>query len=318
MSTACIIGYGAIGPVHAKALEKIGINYYVCDCNPEKLKLAGEKGIYNSIDECLSDTKADVVHICLPHHMHVSVAEAAIAAGKKVVLEKPVGINRKEVNRLFDRYSDEICIILQNRKNPCAQRLKEIISNEVYGKVKSACAFLTWSRDREYYESEEWRGKWSTEGGGLMINQAVHTLDLLCWLGGGYKSLKGGISNRKLGGIIEVEDTADMVIALNSGIDACFYATNCSQTSAAPRIEFECEKGTLRYGNNMLILISKDNVSILEYDSTEVPGKSYWGRGHESVIREYYDYLDGKTDSFFNLGIAKDAMNALFDLYESR
>lgn len=318
MSRACIIGYGAIGPVHAKALENIGINYCVCDCNPDRLAKAGEKGKYSSIDECLADSSIEVVHICLPHYMHVPIAELAVKAGKKVILEKPVGINREEVNGLFEKYSEEICIVLQNRKNPCAIKLKEILENNVYGKVKAASAFLTWSRNREYYESDEWRGKWSTEGGGLMINQAVHTLDLLCWLGGGYKSLKGSIATRKLGDVIEVEDTADMIVSLNSGIDACFYATNCAESSAPPRIEFECENGTLRYGNNMLILISDGKVEILAQDSTDVPGKSYWGKGHESVIREFYDYIDGKTNSFSNLGTAKDAMYALFDLYEKQ
>ena len=314
---ACIVGYGAIGPIHANALSNSGIDYVVCDCNPERLKKAESLGIFTSFEAVLNDTSIDAVHICTPHHLHVPMALAALEKGKHVVLEKPVGINPEEVKKLFDYQGDkEICIMLQNRKNPGIIKMKELIDSEAFGKPVTLNAFLTWHRDEEYYAQDEWRGKWATEGGGLMINQAVHTLDLLCWLGGGYKNLHGGIATRLLGDCIEVEDTSDAVIETNSGIKACFYATNCSPINSPMRIEATFDDCVLSYCNNMLILINDGAVEILETDATASGNKSYWGLGHQVVIKEFYSYLDGKADDYSRLEYAKDVTKALFDLYK--
>ena len=314
---ACIIGYGAIGPVHANALSNSGIDYVVCDCNPERLKKAENLGKFSSFEDALNDASIDVVHICTPHHLHVPMALAALEKGKHVVLEKPVGISPDEVKKLFYYQGDrEICIMLQNRKNPCVIKMKELIDSGKFGKPITINAFLTWHRDKEYYAQDEWRGKWATEGGGLMINQAVHTLDLLCWLGGGYKKLSGGISTRLLGYCIEVEDTADAVIDTASGIKACFYATNCSPINSPMRIEAVFEDCVLSYCNNMLLLITDSSVEILATDATASGSKSYWGLGHQAVIKEFYSYLEGKADNYSKLENAKDVTKALFDLYK--
>ncbi|MBP3361091.1 MAG: Gfo/Idh/MocA family oxidoreductase [Clostridia bacterium] len=318
MKKGCIVGYGAIGPIHAAALDKIGAEYAVCDCRPERTERAGAVEKYRDFEKMLCDKSIDVVHICTPHYLHVPMAEAALAAGKHVILEKPVGISPGEAERLFN-YSGgrEICIMLQNRKNPAVKKMKELTDKREYGELRSMCAFMTWHRDREYYAQDEWRGKWSTEGGGLLINQAIHTLDLLCWLGGGYVNLSGGISTRLLGDCIEVEDTADAVIKTACGVDACFYATNCSAYNNPVRIELEFENGVLRYCDNMLLYINGGDVRVLARDSAEVPGKAYWGGGHAEVIGEFYSYLDGSSESYMHLDCAKDVTRAIFDFYKS-
>lgn len=316
MKKGCIVGYGAIGPVHAAALDRLKIDYAVCDCDPERLGRATAAEKYENFEKMLSDKSIDVVHICTPHYLHVPMAEAALAAGKHVILEKPVGISSEETSRLFNYAGDkEICIMLQNRKNPAIKKMKELTDKREFGELRSMCAFLTWHRDREYYAQDAWRGKWSTEGGGLLINQAVHTLDLLCWLGGGYVSLKGGISTRLLGDCIEVEDTADAVVKTACGVDACFYATNCNAGNSPARIELEFERGVLRYGDNLLLYINGADVRVLASDSSDVPGKAYWGDGHREVIEEFYGYLDGREESYMRLECAKDVTRALFDFY---
>ena len=316
---ACIVGYGAIGPIHAQALQKLGIEYLVCDNNTERLKRAGTRGKFSSFEDALNDNSIDVIHICTPHYLHVPMAEEALKHGKHIVLEKPVGINADEATRLFNYSGDrEICIMLQNRKNPGIIKMKEMLDSGELGKLITLNAFLTWYRDKEYYAQDAWRGKWATEGGGLMINQAVHTLDLLCWLGGGYDSLSGGISTRVLGDCIEVEDTADAIIRTKSGLDACFYATNCSPFNSPMRIEATFENGVLSYCNNMLLYISNQSVKVLETDATASGSKSYWGLGHQAVIGEFYSYLDGKADNYLRLENAKDVTRALFDLYKTK
>lgn len=317
MKKACIVGYGSIGPIHAAALEKHKIPFDVCDCDNERLKKSGSHAKFTDFNDVLNDSSIDVVHICTPHFLHISMALDALKHNKHVVLEKPVGINRAEAEKLFNYNGNkEICIMLQNRTNPSIIKMKELIDNNAFGKPITLNAFLTWNRNEKYYAQDSWRGKWSTEGGGLMINQAVHTLDLLCWLGGGYESMKGGISTHMLGNCIEVEDTADAIIKTKSGMNVCFYATNCSPINSPPRIEAVFENCVLRYGDNMLMLIKENQVEILANDSVRNGKKSYWGMGHQYVIKNFYDYLDGNADDYLRLENAHDVTNALFDLYE--
>lgn len=319
MLRGCVAGCGNIGPIHAASLEKRGALAAVCDIRRERMeRFNAEK--YTSLDEALLRGSFDIVHICTPHYLHFPMTKSALKAGKYVVLEKPVGITREEMQALMSgEGSERVCIMLQNRKNPCFTELKKLAGSGKYGRIKQLCGFLTWSRTKEYYLSDDWRGKWATEGGALLINQAVHTIDLLCCLGGGYESLTGGISSRKLSGVIEAEDTADAVIKMKNGAEACFYATNCAMENSLPRIEVAFENGhVLNYMSGMLFDIFEDNAEIICRDSAIVPGKSYWGAGHDIVINEFYDYCEGKTDSFLRLSEARDAMNVIFDMYEGR
>jgi len=319
MKKGCIVGYGAIGPVHKAALDEIGAEYAVCDCNINRLEKSDASEKYTDFDKMLENKSIDVVHVCTPHYLHVPMAKKALESGKHVVLEKPVGISSEEVKELFEYKGDrEICIMLQNRKNPAVVKMKQIIDSGSLGELKSLNAFLTWHRDADYYATDAWRGKWGTEGGGLLINQAVHILDLVCWMGGGYKSLSGGISTRLLGDVIEVEDTAEAIIETESGVKACFYATNCSTVNSPMHIEACFDEGTLRYSDNLLMYVHGGEVDVLAADSTDAPGKSYWGTGHKSVISEFYDYLDGKCDTYMKLENATGVTRALFDFYKNK
>lgn len=317
MKKGCIVGYGAIGPIHEAALKEFGIEYAVCDCDEQRLARSEAECKYTDFEDVLKDESIDVVHICTPHYLHVPMAKKALEAGKHVVLEKPVGISPDEVKTLFDYKGDkEICIMLQNRKNPAVIKMKQLIDGGSLGKLQTLNAFLTWHRDADYYATDAWRGKWETEGGGLLINQAVHILDLICWMGGGYKSMSGGIATRLLGDCIEVEDTADAVVETESGVSACFYATNCSPVNSPLHVEACFEEGVLRYSDNLLMYVHDGTVEVLASDSVDTPGKSYWGTGHKIVIGEFYDYLDGKTDTYIKLENAKDVTRALFDFYK--
>ena len=317
MKNGCVVGYGAIGPIHAKALKKMNCLYGVCDIDSEKIKHLDSVKKYSSYDDVLLDESVDVVHVCTPHYLHAEMAGSALAAGKDVVLEKPVGIDRSSVSKLMNyRGKHKICIMLQNRKNPSVSLMKKLIDGRRYGNLLSINAQLLWSRNEAYYAHDSWRGKWDTEGGGLLINQAVHIIDLVCWLGGGYSSLSGGISTRKLGDVIEVEDTADAVIELKSGIKAVLFATNCYPVNMPMKIEAVMENGILRYSDNMLTHITEDDVEVLSSDKRDFPGKAYWGSGHEDTIREFYYFLDGKSDSYIDISQASDAMNVIFDMYK--
>ena len=314
MKNVCIVGYGAIGPVHAKALEMVeqAKLYAVCDIDVGKRALCKEKYDvleYDDFDDILQDKDIDAVHICTPHYLHFEMVKKALAAGKDVVVEKPVTMTREEFGALQELEGVErVCVVLQNRLNPCVQKLKEIIESGELGAVKAAKGILTWHRDKAYYEGGAWRGKWATEGGGALINQAVHTLDYFCYLIGDVKSVKANMSNYSLEGVIEVEDTVTAYLELEDGVKGIFFATNAYSENSAPFFEVSFEKGTARYMDKKLWV----NGELLAEDAVPSTGKAYWGNSHTPLLKKYYD-----EHKYFTVADAKKTMETVFAMYES-
>lgn len=313
MKQVGIAGYGAIGPIHAKALENLSQArlYAVCDIVPQRRSLCREQyGAveYETFDAMLADDAVDSIHICTPHYLHYEMARKTLAAGKDLVLEKPVTRTRQEWNALLElENSGKICVVLQNRLNPCVQKLRELIQGGSLGAVKAARAVLTWNRDRAYYESADWRGRWSTEGGGLLINQAIHTLDYFSYLLGGIRKVHTTMCNHTLEGMIEVEDSLVSHLELAGGVKAVFFATNGYGENSSPFFEISFEKGVARYLDQKLWV----NDRLEAEDSLPTGGKAYWGSGHALLLQKFYE--EGK---YFSLSDAKNTMETVFAMYE--
>ncbi len=309
----CIVGYGNIGPIHAKALEGLDNARLVAVCDvlaSRREACVAQYGVkeYEDFDKMLQDKEIDVVHICTPHYLHFPMIEKALAAGKDVVTEKPVTHVREDFDRLKGREdTGRVCVVFQNRYNPCIQKLKGLVDGKALGEVKGARAVLTWQRDRSYYESGDWRGKWATEGGGLLINQAIHTLDYFCYLFGKAQTVKGHIFQDVLGDVIEVEDTVCARMTFDKGITGAFYATNGYVENSAPFFEVLFEKGRARYLDGKLWV----NGELAATDTPASAGKSYWGSGHGALLKKYYD-----AGEFFTIADAAATMETVFDLYD--
>ena len=326
MKNACIVGYGAIGPVHADAIAQVecATLYAVCDTNPDKAKLCTDQYgcvAYSDFAEMLKDDNIDVVHVCTPHYLHKDMTIAALKAGKDVVLEKPVAMNREEFRELMDYVEangkrDNLCIMLQNRTNACVVKMMDILKNDdTTGDLKGIIANLAWHRDEEYYAQDEWRGNWKYEGGGLLINQAVHLLDLMTYFGGDIKSVKSNISHWYVKNI-EVEDNANALIGFTSGINGVFSATNCHSTDAPFYLELQFENLTLRYADGVVYKICGDDIDIIERDKKAHIGKAYWGSGHQRVIDSFYRALHGEDGHFTDIYGASNAMHLVYAMYE--
>ena len=206
--------------------------------------------------------------------------------------------------------SEKVCVVLQNRLNTCIATMKEIIEKETYGKVKMARGILTWFRDMSYYNQAEWRGKWDTEGGGVLINQAVHTMDYFSYLIGEVTDVKARMANFSLDEI-EVEDTFMARLVMKGNIPGIFFATNAYGKNAAPLFEVELEEGTLRYIDKKLYMngeqIAEDTKSV-----STVNGKDYWGNSHERIFTSFYQ--DG---THFSPQDVKNTMETMFKMYKS-
>lgn len=235
-----VIGAGAIHRCHVNALRQIpnvALRALV-DIDSVKgltLAMAYQCRFYQDYREMLLDDAIDVVHICTPHFEHKRMILAALAAGKHVFCEKPVGMNSSELGDIVQAVEQApglLGVCYQNRLNPTSLRIRQELSEGELGKMLGMKAVLTWSRSGAYYTESPWRGRLATEGGSLLINQAIHTLDLMQWFAGGVTRLKGVVESGELADVTEGEDSAMATLHFANGARGLFYASNCNTTDS--------------------------------------------------------------------------------------
>lgn len=282
---AAVIGLGVIGKVHAAVLKEQGEELVaVCDIRPDALE-GYDCAHYSDYIRMLDAERIGVVHVCTPHYLHADMTVEALKRGVNVLCEKPLCIKREDIPRILaaeKQSSAMLGVCFQNRYNPSSVFAKGYLEGR---RAERAEGRLYWHRDAAYYASGEWRGKWATEGGGVLMNQAIHTVDLLIWLMGEPVTARGKISAEELGDVIEVEDTA---CALFSGGKAPFtiYATNTAKKDMPVVIRVAAEGGEL--------VITPSGAAVggkpVKLDKTPgARGKSVYGSGHERLIADFYD-----------------------------
>ena len=312
---SAIIGLGVIAPVHADALRRINADITcVCDIDNEIAKKFVETQnltakIYTDYKEMLDKEEIDVVHICTPHYLHFDMVKKALEKNKEIVCEKPLAMNLEQFEKMLKVPGvEKVAVCFQNRLNTCVLKMKEILASGQLGNIIGVRGILTWFRDKAYYDTDAWRGKWETEGGGVLINQAIHTLDLMGNFTGGFKSLRAVMSNFSLEDVIEVEDSFMASLRTKDDVKAIFFATNAFSSNSTPDIQVVCEKGTLHYIDDKLFLGDE----MLCHDVTAEGEKAYWGTGHITLLKDYYDH--GKHFTVFD---SANTMKTVFAMYES-
>lgn len=319
-----IVGCGAISTTHIKAIMNSphGHLVAVCDIDAERVNAVAEKYdvlAYTAYEEMLANSAIDVIHICTPHFLHETMIEAGVEAGKHILCEKPVVMNMSQGSHLRAQVFDKkVAVCFQNRFNPTSIMMKHYIDEEILGKLEGIKGFVTWHRNEEYYTSSPWRGDFSTEGGGVLINQAIHTLDLMQWLGGDVQWISGSFSTRKLNDVIEVEDTADATIVYTNGATGLFYATNCNVKDSSIDMELMFEKGSLRLLNNSLYeLVDGKGLTEVASEISGTVGKSYWGVGHNRLIHDFYDAIVDDNKDYIDYIEGIKAIELIDAIYKS-
>lgn len=293
-----IIGCGTILPVHLDnilAFEETKL-ISICDINKSLAqKVAKKAGCDWTTDykEVLMDESISVVHILTPHYLHTPMAIEALNNGKHVVLEKPVAISRTQLEALRLAASTKdltVGVTLQNRFNPTTVKMKEVADSGILGSLIATKGILTWNRQKTYYTDSNWRGKRATEGGGLLINQCIHTLDLMEYIGGPIESVRANVNNFAHPEI-EVEDIAMVSLGYKNGAIGTFFGTNNYGDNSALEMGFVFEKGRLELRDRQVTLITEDKVEVLVADIAKNGAKSYWGVSHQLIIRDIYDSI---------------------------
>lgn len=269
-----IVGCGVISATHRRAITQLPNARLVAvvDVVPERAKLLGEQAgvpALTDLDEALA-TAADVVCVCVPSGLHAEIGIRAARAGKHVVVEKPVDVTIAAADRLITSCRDagvKLTVISQRRFEPAFRRAYELVHEGFLGPLVLAGAQLKWWRSQEYYESAEWRGTRALDGGGALMNQGVHYVDLLRWILGPVEWISA-VCETKAHHDIEVEDIALAHIKFASGVLASVDASTAVFPGLKERLELTGTLGSMVLEAGALTLLETRDGS-----RTSVAGK---------------------------------------------
>ncbi|OXS55931.1 oxidoreductase [Cohnella sp. CIP 111063] len=250
MVNFALVGCGFIANKHSEAISEIedACIYAVCDKIEQNMVPYKEKHsalTYNDYDLLLQDPNVQVVNICTPSGTHAALAIKAAKAGKHVILEKPMALNEKDANDIIlacRANNVKLAVVHPNRFRPALIELKKLLESGAFGTISHINATVRWNRDKAYYSQAPWRGSRAMDGGVLM-NQAIHNLDLLLWLMGPVEQLKAFTSTRYRE--IECEDVAVAIATFKSGaLGVIEAATTIYPKNLEESISIFGEKGT--------------------------------------------------------------------------
>ncbi|MFT5300451.1 MAG: UDP-N-acetyl-2-amino-2-deoxyglucuronate dehydrogenase [Mariniblastus sp.] len=246
-----IVGCGMISDFHAKAIGEIrGAKFVACfDRRIDSANRLAEQynaKAYDNLDEMLADPDVDIVTICTPSGAHMEPAVAAANAGKHVIIEKPLEVTLKRCDKIINacEKNNVVCsAIFPSRFHHASQTLKSAIDAGKFGRLSLGDAYVKWFRTQEYYDSGAWRGTWALDGGGALMNQAIHSVDLLAWLMGPIESITAHtstIAHER----IEVEDVATATIRFKNGALGVIEATTAAFPGMLKKIEIHGSHGS--------------------------------------------------------------------------
>lgn len=245
-----IIGAGKVAPIHAEILASLPESEFVGVCSrtlarAEALALPYGVPAFTDVSAMIDATEAQLVIVCTPHPVHADCSVPALERGVHVLVEKPMAASLADCDRMIDasvRGEATLGVISQRRWLEPVRRVKTAIDAGKIGRpILGIVTMLGW-RDQKYYESDPWRGRWNTEGGGVLVNQAPHSLDILLWFMGEIDTLYGQWANFNHP-YIEVEDTALAIIRFRSGALGNILVSNSQKPGLYIRVGVHGDTG---------------------------------------------------------------------------
>lgn len=324
-----MVGCGDISVQHLAAIGALaddGVELAaVVDPDPARRDAAASEHRvpgFASLGELIAEGGADVVHLCTPHSQHAPLALEALAAGVHVLTEKPVAHTLADAEQLavaaraaYEERGTQLGVCFQNRYNAPVAALRGLLDGGTLGPVTGAEATVMWHRPAAYYAAKPWRGTWAGSGGGLLMNQAIHTLDLLQWLVGPARVVDGRASTRALGGVIEVEDTADMVLEHEGGTRSVFFATNANGLNAPVTLDIQTEAAELSLRGALTVRYADGRVETVEETGVLPGSRSYWGASHQLLIADFYRAVRSGARFWIGADEATASLKLIKDVY---
>lgn len=325
-----IVGAGLIAPTHCRAIRSLPNAELAACCDLDRSKaekLAAEHGIpstYTDYRELLARPDIDVVEVVTWSGLHAEIGCAAAAAGKHVLCTKPIDIQLERIDALIAACRAagvKLGATHQFRSYPAYLRLKQAIEDGRLGRLLMGCGVVKWWRSQEYYDSAAWRGTWELDGGGALMNQAIHYVDLLTWLMGPPESLRGYVDT--FSHAIEVEDCASAAICWKSGALGSFLGATCTYKGLPARIEIHGERGNVVVEGEEIALWDVDGEPIetgsAGRGSVHGPGGSGEAgvRAHAAQIGDFLTAIDEDREPAINGEEARRAVELILGIYRS-
>jgi len=299
-----IIGCGVIGTVHADVLQMVkGARLVaVADIVPEVAQnLAERHGVawYQDYHEMLARDDIDAVTICTPSGMHADQAVDAARAGKHIITEKPMAIHLADADRMIAAAKEagvQLGVIFQNRFYRDVVRVRLAVQRGLFGRLTVGNALVRWWRSNEYFAAARWRGTWALDGGGALMNQSIHYIDLLQWCMGPVDQISAYAGT--LAHNIETEDVATAALRFRNGALGIIEGTTTANPGFAARLDIHGDRGGASIEAQELVdwKVPEGN-GILADDDPELagtyapePGAPWW-HGHIAMLQACIDAL---------------------------
>jgi UDP-N-acetyl-2-amino-2-deoxyglucuronate dehydrogenase len=312
----------------------------VCDLDEARLKPEAEKygcKSYTNLDDLLNDDEVQVVNIATPSGTHVDVGVRVAESGRHMIVEKPADISTDSIDTLAaagKKHGVKIGCIFQSRFEPLNARIHQALQEGRLGNLVGIHGHLPWYRAQSYFEGPhgEWKGTWDMDGGGSLMNQGVHTVDLIQWFGGGVKAVFGkfGVFNHD----IEAEDQAVAVLQFKNGALGTLFTTTCCYPGYDQRVTIYGTKGSIlktatellgwqvqdekgeEEGKEMMRLFGpKDDSLGISSDPMALGAAGV--DGHTVIIQDLVEAIKENRDPEIGLDSARHAVAIINAIYES-
>jgi predicted dehydrogenase len=341
-----VVGCGSIHGTHCDALKEIegATLTAVYDIVPERAKASAEKyGVIAA--KSLNDLfkRVDAICVCVPSGLHSTIAIKAAKAGKHVISEKPIDVTYAHAKAMVDACRAnkvKLGVISQHRFARDMQRLKEATQGGEFGRVIQGDAYIKWYRTQAYYDSGDWRGTWKLDGGGCLMNQGVHYVDMLQWVMGGVKSVQAQVrtSTHK----IEVEDMVVAMLEFKNGAIGVLEASTSAYPGMSERLEIHGAFGSAviegdhnrlwkvdpnapidpsPYGNGVTKQPTPKEELMGEKSQEEGSGAAdptaIWGGQHRMQIEDFTHAILDDRDPFITGEMAIEPLKIILAIYKS-
>lgn len=321
-----LIGCGAVAAMHAKAIEGLekGELFGVYDSRKESAeKFAKKHGckVFTTIEELLACTDVHIVDICTPSGLHAEYAIQAANAGKHVVVEKPLAITQAQLDGVVqaaEKNHTQVAVITQLRFTPSVMKAKKAIDEGRLGKILMADFKGKFYRSKEYYTQGGWRGTWAMDGGGALMNQGIHGIDIIQHLMGGVESVQALCRTQMHD--IETEDSAYVLVEYKNGAIGAIHSTTAATPGYPREIEINGTKGTIKLEEDEITCwdVEGETESLGKTDSNAASDPMAFSHVyHQLQLAELLDALDKGRAPIVDVYEGKRPVEIILAAYES-
>ncbi len=324
-----VIGCGAMGQAHLRVWQNVTGARVVAVCDTDAQRAQETAALLGATPFTTPQAMAesgliDAVDVCTPSGLHAEQGLVCAAQGKHILIEKPIDLNIQRVDRLIAECEARglvLACMLQQRTFPIGLQVKEAIEAGKLGRLLSCSAAIKWWRSPEYYSSSAWRGTWAMDGG-VLANQGIHTLDMLCWLVGGVAEVEYA-HLESANHAIEAEDNALAVLRFENGARGVMEATTCAYPDLCTRIEIVGTRGSVAFDSANVVTFGYDGADRRDTLKSEVQDAG-GGRSnpmaislnaHTAIAQDFVGAIREQREPIVSGRMARVSLDALTKIY---